>query len=404
VVGGGVIGLSTAVELLQRNVSVVLEAPRHPLHPATCSMGAGGLWMPFHVEDERVTRWSKETLDALLPLAAGNADGTDKQDDGDDNNQQSDDPPLVEIVPTVMLLQNHTGPVVEDFATAQYKKVRGENTATPKLPSWSADPRIQFQHMTVEMLSWQNISYRLRIPPEQELKEAGYLHAWLFRPPVVNSTLMLVHLLQQIQDSPNAQVNVETGHEYESVQEMRERASNLGCDTVVNCTGLGAAEICNDTEMVGARGILLQFERASCVRRLAVRESPYGENVNDAIILAEEGPWGSETAPAYMIPRADTVVVGGSYLEGDAELLIRDEERERLLLNAERLGIDTQVSKPKGEWVGFRPFRSKVRCEMDDEFVNTDVKVFHSYGYGGSGWTVNVGAARECANILLLKS
>ena len=298
---------------------------------------------------------------------------------------------------------------MQELYAAQYAKDRGGNTPSTKLPLWTTDPRLEFQHLTVEMLAWQNIAYGLRLPPEEELRNAGYQHAWLFRPPVVNAPRMLQHLLHQIQNHSKsttttaapAQINVETGHKYESIAELRERAANLGCDTVVNCTGLGASSICHDTDMVGARGILLQFDRASCVRRGPVRQGMYGEYEHDAVIMVEEPPWGSETTPAYLIPRGDTIVVGGTYLEGDTETTIRDEEREQLLRNAERLGIDTQASHVTGEWVGFRPFRTKVRCEMDRDYVETDVKVFHSYGYGGSGWTLNVGAARECVDILL---
>jgi D-amino-acid oxidase len=174
----------------------------------------------------------------------------------------------------------------------------------------------------------------------------------------------------------------------------------LGCDAVVNCTGLGAAKLCHDHKLVGARGILLSFDRKACVRRTAISEGLYGPNKHDAVIMTEEEPWGTDEAPAYMIPRGDSIVVGGSYLEGDTEPSIRPEERERLLRNADQLGIDIDKSTPSSEWTGFRPFRNPVRCEMDPD-VSNGVKVVHSYGYGGSGWTVNVGAAKECADILL---
>ncbi|KAL9180132.1 hypothetical protein ACHAXT_008102 [Thalassiosira profunda] len=41
VVGSGVIGLRTALELVRREIAVCLVSPRHPLHPSTCSMGSG---------------------------------------------------------------------------------------------------------------------------------------------------------------------------------------------------------------------------------------------------------------------------------------------------------------------------------------------------------------------------
>ena len=386
VVGAGAIGLRTTLELLERDVSVVLESPRHPTHISTCSMGAGGLWMPFHVNDQRVNRWAKETLDELIPI--GN-DETTK---------------IVEIVPTIVLLKDHTGPVVSDFVNqGDYKCEPGAHTETTSFPEWTTmDERIAFQHMTIEMLSWQNIVYRLRIPSQQELIDAGYSYAWLFRPPIVDAPNMLQHLLQQVSDHPNTvSVNVETGREYESVQQLQDRAAELGCDTVVNCTGLGANRICQDDQLVGARGILLHFDRSACVRRPSVVESSYGNNIHDAVITTET-IWGSDTMPCYLIPRGDTIVVGGSYLEGDTELSIRENERERLLQNATNMGVDIEKCKIDGEWTGFRPFRQTVRCEIEtNEAYSNGVKVVHSYGYGGSGWTVYVGAAKECANLVL---
>ena len=388
VVGAGVIGLRTAWELLQRNVSVVLEAPRPPWHPATCSMGAGGLWMPFHVHDDRVQRWAQETLNELIPICL------------DPNN------PLAEIVPSVVLFREHSGPGVEEFSKPNqpYIALPGTHTVSPTLPAWTTmDDRIAFQHMTIEMLSWQNIVYRLRIPPEKELFEAGFRHAWVFRPPVVHITQMLQHMLKQVVEHPRASlVDVETGVELTSVAQMQARAAHWNCDTVINCTGLGAKTICQDDQLSGARGILLQYDRASCVRRPAIVDGPYGTNIHDAVIM-DESIWGSESMPCYLIPRGDLLLVGGSYLLGDTEISIRDEEREQLLLNASRMGIDTEKSKVVDEWTGFRPFRTQVRCEIDTVYSNdgSGVTVVHSYGYGGSGWTLFVGAAKEVADLVL---
>lgn len=387
VVGAGVIGLRTTLELLERDAEVVLESPRHPTHISTCSMGAGGLWMPFHVNDQRVNKWAKATLDELIPL--GN----------DEANK------LVEIVPAVVLLKDHTGPVVSDFINhGDYRCEAGTHTETTAFPEWTTmDERIAFQHMSIEMLSWQNTVYRLRIPPQQRLIDAGYSYAWLFRPPIVDAPRMLNDLLQKVYTHANTlSVNVETGREYESVQQLHDRASELGCGAVVNCTGLGARTICEDDQLVGARGVLLHFDRPRCVRKPDVAESSLGNNIHDAVITTE-AIWGSDTMPCYLIPRGDTIVVGGSYLEGDTELSIRIDERERLLQNGINMGIDVEKSKIIGEWTGFRPFRETVRCEIETgvAFSKNGIKVVHSYGYGGSGWTVYVGAAKECADLVL---
>ena len=386
VVGAGAIGLRTAQELLRRHVRVVLQSPVHPLHPNNCSVGAGGLWMPFRCDDARVDRWALETLDELLSLV-------------DDNKKKNTE--LVEVVPAVCLHRCHGGPTLPEFARNHYESVPGQTTPSKQLPMWTTDPRLRFQHLSVEMLSWQNTVHRLLIPPQLELLQAGYQHAWFFFTPIVNSPKMLEYLLQDVISRGADEVNVETGEYFGSVEQMQEAAARLQCDAVVNCTGLGAAAICGDGQLKGARGILLQFDRKTCTRQHPVREGVGGvANVNDALVIADDQPWGSNKEPCYLIPRGDKILIGGSYLEDDTEAGIREDERERLLMNAERVGIDVAESQLVGEWTGFRPYRPMVRCEV--ETSSTDgVKVAHNYGHGGSGWTVNAGAARECVDLLM---
>jgi D-amino-acid oxidase len=114
--------------------------------------------------------------------------------------------------------------------------------------------------------------------------------------------------------------------------------------------------------------------------------------------------------PCYLIARGDTIVAGGSYLENDSEPNLRDDERTRLLKNAELVGIDTERSHPIGEWTGFRPYRPTSRCEVDHKYKgatsdinnnNSNIRLVRSYGYGGSGWTVYVGCAKEATQLIL---
>ena len=52
--------------------------------------------------------------------------------------------------------------------------------------------------------------------------------------------------------------------------------------------------------------------------------------------------------------------------------------------------------------MGFRPvIRSSARLEIDKGLSTNGLKVVHSYGYGGSGWTVLIGAAIEAVSLIL---
>ncbi|KAL7547464.1 hypothetical protein ACHAWF_010761 [Thalassiosira exigua] len=368
VVGSGVIGLRTALELIRKKIHVCVVSPRHPLHPSTCSMGAGGLWMPFHCDDERTDRWSFETLSELTETSARPGS-------------------LVEIVPKVSFQRSDNFPI----------------------PSWATDPKskdIAFQTLTLDDLYTKSKSEKFRLPPKVDIEGAGYTHAWTFQAPIVDSPRMLTQMLEEVTGSKYTDhINVETNKYYSTIGEMVEEATRLGCDGLVNCTGLGAKQICGDESMVGARGVLLHFDRGSVVWREQQGSVSQGEGIKESAVTVQEEPYGTETLPCYIIPRGSIIAVGGTYLEGDEECHIRISERERVTENAIRMGIDVDKSKPISTWVGFRPYRPTCRLEVDDTISPTSgVKVVHSYGYGGSGWTVFVGAARDAALLLTQSS
>lgn len=67
VVGGGIMGLSTAHVLASRGYAVTVVAK--DFSPRTTSDAAGGLWRPYAVgSDERIARWGGVTLERLREL------------------------------------------------------------------------------------------------------------------------------------------------------------------------------------------------------------------------------------------------------------------------------------------------------------------------------------------------
>lgn len=73
-VGSGIIGLTTAVALLDVGYDVRVSSAEPAA--ATTSALAAAVWFPTHVgPSERVSRWGKETFDALAEQAAGRVPG-----------------------------------------------------------------------------------------------------------------------------------------------------------------------------------------------------------------------------------------------------------------------------------------------------------------------------------------
>lgn len=340
--------------------------------------------MPFHCDDPRTDRWAMETLDEIYPFAV------------------DDDNPLVELRYALSLKQKHEGPDTEDMIAKDYHKGTGGKS---QLPAWSTDARLQFQNMTLEQVAWQNSVYKIKLPSLSKAQAAGYNHAWFFETPIIDCPKMMESMLEEIDREQN-DLNVETGVYYESIPHILEEAKSLGCNAILNCTGLGASKLCQDSHLLGGRGVLLQYDRKTCVRLPHPKgEDPLlaapPEQLHDACIMIESPPWGSNEYPCYMIVRGDTIVVGGTYLERDSEPTMRPEERKRLLENARIVGIDTDACEPKGEWVGHRPYRPITRCEIDSDVSRSDMKLVHAYGTGGSGWTVYTGVAKDATDLLL---
>ena len=161
IVGSGVIGLRTALELLRRGIRVSLVSPKHPLHSSTCSMGAGGLWMPFHCDDSRTDRWSFDTLSELSRLSLNSATGG------------SGSGALVEVLPAVSFKRNDKS----------------------QIPEWATDERsksLAFQHLSIDELYKEGKSQCFRLPGKDVMVEAGYSHAWFFQTPIIDAPKMLM--------------------------------------------------------------------------------------------------------------------------------------------------------------------------------------------------------------------
>jgi len=395
VVGCGCIGLRTALELARKSIPVVLRSPVHPLDQSNCSQGAGGLWMPVYCEDPRTDQWAIETLDEIYPLAV------------DDKNS------LVELRHVVGLKRIYEGLDTKDCVADDYLKGTGGISI---LPSWSSDARFNFQNTTIKQVKWQNQVHQLRLPSLSKAQEAGYNHAWFFQTPIVDCPKMLEHILYELTTSSKSKyladvnVNVETGVYYQSEYELFEEAKKFNCNAIVNCTGMGASDLCGDSQLIRARGVILKYDRKTCKRVVPKEEDQYYDITqrHDACIFVDEAPWGTPENPSYMIVRGDDIVIGGTCLKGDTEPTVRPQERKRLLETARLLGIDTDVCHPKEEWVGFRPYRQEIRCEIDTKYSDNNVKngygairLVHCYGTGGSGWTVYGGLAKEATRLVL---
>jgi len=366
ILGTGVIGLRTALSLTRRGVKVSLRSSSAPLLnlPENCSQGAGGLWMPFHCDDERTDRWAAHQLKEYHDDVNG------------DINKNCSSSSVIELVPTLSFKQD-AAPVTSSTDTNSYLN---DHDA----PSWALSPGsevLNFQSFSPSQLKWQSEVTKVHVPDF-----AGeYDKAWQWTSPVVDCPRSLKAMAAEILAAGGT---IDHTSSFSSVADARVAAKADDCTSIVNCLGVNGGTLVGDTTVTPARGVLKYYTRRPDFT---------------TCILVDEGPRGSDTNPIYAIPRGDVVAIGGTYLENDGEGGVRPEEEETLRENARVLLPDggegfTEI----GNWVGFRPVREGgVRLGRNEELDGDGVGWIDNYGHGGSGWTVASGCAEDVAELLL---
>lgn len=140
---------------------------------------------------------------------------------------------------------------------------------------------------------------------------------------------------------------------------------------VVNCTGLGARELCADQQIYPIRGQ---------VALLAPQKDL-------SLFLYEEQPF-------YIVPRQDVTLVGGTFEENVWDTTPEPSIIQHLYQQAADLYPQLAASPIIGSWSGLRPFRKEIRVERE-----AGKNIIHNYGHGGSGFTLAWGCA---ADVLLM--
>ena len=204
---------------------------------------------------------------------------------------------------------------------------------------------------------------RVRVSVADELP-AGYGDGRAVQVPCIEAPAYLAWLERRLR-------------ELGGVLEQREVVSldGLDGDAVVNCAGVGA----RDPQVEPVRGQVVHVRCDAALR----------------FMVDEDGP----NALAYVLPRPDVVVLGGTAEAGDWELRPREETTRDILERTRRLQPELAGAEVVGSAVGLRPARPVVRLEREP--LPDGRPLVHDYGHGGSGFTLSWGCADEVAELLL---
>jgi D-amino-acid oxidase len=209
---------------------------------------------------------------------------------------------------------------------------------------------------------WSESINHFRILEKSEIIE-GYSFGWEIEAPVIEMSHYMPWLKSKFELLGGS---IET----RKISDFDELESEL----IVNCSGLGAREICHDEEVVPVRGQVVYIKQDPGFGR-------YDQRPESLI---------------YTIPRRDVTVLGGTAQKGDWTMEIREEDEEDILKKCESLWPELDRANIVGRAVGLRPSRTEVRLEK--EHVGDKV-VVHNYGHGGAGVTLSWGCADEVARL-----
>lgn len=214
------------------------------------------------------------------------------------------------------------------------------------------------------------LTYDFREVPSEQLQKLNinYKYGYTFTTVVTQTPKYLTWLMKRFRENGGTT-------QHRTVKSLTELCGEF--DLVINCSGLGARELVNDSSMFPVKGHLVLVS-APWVKHFYLTE-------NDV----------------YLIPHDDKLIIGGTREKGNSNLSPDPATRQRILIRAEALFPQIKGAKILGEWTGLRPGRDVIRFESEvvDCEGNGELQVIHNYGHGGHGITLSWGAGVSTAQL-----
>lgn len=193
----------------------------------------------------------------------------------------------------------------------------------------------------------------------------GYAHGLALRVPLVDMGRYLPWLARRLEAAGGTITRMPLGA-------LPERG------LVVDATGVSARAMAHDPAVHPVRGQVVLCENPGLTRWVVDEQESGG-------------------ALTYVLPRTDTVVVGGTAVEGDWDPDPDPDLARAILDRAVAVEPALRGARVLAHRVGLRPARDAVRLERVD---TDDGAVVHCYGHGGSGVTLSWGCADDVLRLV----
>ncbi len=192
---------------------------------------------------------------------------------------------------------------------------------------------------------------------------AGYVAGYVFTAPVVAMPVYMKWLESRV-DALGGTIETRAVSNLEALL--------LEVSLVVNCTGLAARELLKDDDLHPIRGQIVRVTAG----------------LADRFVQAA----GARSPLAYIIPRPDCTVLGGTEDVGVWDLDVDPATSDAILARCRALVPALEHAEVLSHAVGLRPGRSEVRLET---VRRPGGIIVHNYGHGGGGVTLSWGCADE---------
>jgi glycine/D-amino acid oxidase-like deaminating enzyme len=340
VLGSGVIGLSTANEILKRfgkdRVTVNIWTEQRWLN--TTSVLAGAAWTPgFGIKPlDKVREWSHTSLEYFRELARKHPESGVK----------------IRVGYAFGLNPEERKNAPQELVEYEYAKFCGLQLITPENDEDKVLPGTKYDH-----------AYRYECVGYDMVHYLQYLEKQFFK---LGGASIVVKKVTHVE---------------------KDVFSSQNFDILINCTGLGSRELFGDKDMETARGqaILVQVPEHISEDTDAQKKVKF---------------WFDETDLAhitYILPRNEgRYVLGGTFDRETKHTKVLSSIATSIMDRCDKMVPSLklkQEAKILQHWVGLRPFRSSgVRVEKDTSYSKP---VIHNYGHGGSGVTISYATAVE---------
>jgi len=321
IIGAGVVGLTSAILLMEGGWSVKIVAEK--ISPHVTSNGPAAIWEPYlSYPESKVLQWSK---DALLKF--------------------SDLYKLDKSAGLTYLSGFDFGKEINDTSSDQEFRI----------PKW------------MELLQHRKLT-------EEEFPK-GWKYGMSYSTFMIQMNHFMPWLMKRFDDLGGT-------IEVRKVTNITDLLQDeFKPQIIVNCCGLGAVDLLNDKDVHPIRGQILKVE-APWVKHFYFATNKLGDY-------------------AYILPRDDCVILGGTAQKGEWDTSVDEETSRRILERCERILPGISKSKIIEEWVGLRPGRTSIRLEREEmtDSQGRTAHVIHNYGHGGSGVTLSFGCAKEVVEL-----